>query len=94
MSKALAFEEIFSEPKNLRGDLRLLERAIRAGWEIPSSTKRRIREALLAIHRDLGVRPESWTGTDRRVVQRVAKVIVSMHRADVARLRAIAEDGK
>lgn len=36
----LPFEELFREPHHLRGDLRLLRRAIRDGWPIPEESRR------------------------------------------------------
>ena len=35
----LPFGELFRERKYLRSDLRLLEKAIRAGWPIPEETR-------------------------------------------------------
>lgn len=36
----LPFGELFREPHHLRGDLRLLRRAIREGWPIPEESRR------------------------------------------------------
>ena len=38
-SAGLKFDELLSDPHNYRGDLRLLERAVRNDWEIPPENR-------------------------------------------------------
>jgi hypothetical protein len=86
MSKALAFEEILSDPRHIRSDLRLLERAVLARWEIPHSAKRRIVERLREIVDDIK-RRTSETSIERRVMLRAQRVHLAMarvNREDVA----------
>lgn len=86
MSRSLAFEEILSDPRHIRGDLRLLERAVLARWEIPHSAKRRIVERLREIIDDTK-RRTAETSTERRIMLRAQRVHLAMarvNRQDVA----------
>lgn len=51
----LPFGELFREPRHLRGDLRLLRRAIREGWPIPEESRRVLMDRVHRILQD----PES-----------------------------------
>ncbi len=81
MSKSLAFEEILSDPRHIRSDLRLLERAVRARWEIPHSAKRRILERLREIFDDLKGRTDT-NSAERRTMLRVHRVHFAMGKVD------------
>jgi len=79
MSKSLAFEEILSDPRHLRGDLRILEKAVRERWEIPPSAKRRIVERLREVVDGIK-RRNLESATDRRAMLRIARIRATMSR--------------
>ena len=86
MSKSLAFEEILSDPRHIRSDLRLLERAVRARWEIPHAAKRRIVERLREIVDDLK-RRNAENSAERRTMlrgQRVHFAMAKVNREDIS----------
>ena len=71
----LPFGELFRDPHHLRGDLRLLRRAIREGWPIPETSRAALVERVgHAINR----LDELPTGTRIRATLRAAWVLLEM----------------
>lgn len=78
--KRLRFDEILSDDRHLRSDLRLLERAVRERWAIELMERRIIVEKIVEISKRLGEKEES-TGIDRRAMIRLGMLAVAMERA-------------
>lgn len=81
----LPFGELFREPHHLRGDLRLLRRAIREGWPIPEESRLVLLERVRLILQDPETVPE---GIRTRAILGAVKVIVE---ADRENLRGVFE---
>jgi hypothetical protein len=78
--KRLRFDEILSDDRHLRSDLRLLERAVRERWAIELMERRIIVEKIVEISNRLGEKEEP-TGIDRRAMIRLGMLAVAMDRA-------------
>lgn len=59
LTSTLPFAQLFREPRNLRGDLRLLRRAMREGWPIPAESRRVLMERVANILEEPEGVPES-----------------------------------
>lgn len=76
----LPFGELFREPKHLRGDLRLLRRAMREGWPIPEESRRVLLDRVSRIiHEPEGV-PE---GVRTRATLAAAWVVLEADRENL-----------
>jgi hypothetical protein len=75
-----ALSAIFGNPRRLRGDLRLLQRAIRSDWPIPA-------EAWPSLWTVLA---DAMAGPDHRAALRAAEILVDIERA---RLRGAFRSG-
>lgn len=82
---ALPFGELFRDPHHLRGDLRLLRRAIRAGWPIPDESRRVLLDRVSHLLHEPETVPE---GIRTRAVFRAAWVFLE---ADRENLRGVFE---
>ena len=81
----LPFGELFREPHHLRGDLRLLRRAMREGWPIPEESRRVLLDRVSRIIQE----PESVSeGIRDRAVLGAAWVLLE---ADRENLRGLCE---
>jgi len=78
--KRLRFDEILSDDRHLRSDLRLLERAVRERWALELVERRRIVEKIVEVSNRLGDK-EDPTGIDRRAMIRLWMLAVAMDRA-------------
>ena len=58
----LPFGELFRDPHHLRGDLRLLRRAIREGWPIPEESRRFLLDRVRRILQNPDSVPEGIRG--------------------------------
>jgi hypothetical protein len=81
----LPFGELFRDPHHLRGDLRLLRRAIREGWPIPEESRRVLLDRVSAIIDEPEAVPE---GIRTRAVFGAAWVVLE---ADRENLRGVFE---
>ena len=81
----LPFGELFREPHHLRGDLRLLRRAIREGWPIPEESRRILLDRVYRILQDPETVPEGIRG--RAVIGAVWVIL----EADRENLRGVFE---
>jgi len=81
----LPFGELFRDPRHLRGDLRLLRRAIREGWPIPEESRRVLLDRVLRIIEEPGTVPD---GIRDRAVLGALWVFVE---ADRENLRGLVE---
>ena len=77
---SLPFGELFREPHHLRGDLRLLRRAIREGWPIPEESRRVL---LDRVHRIIQERDAIPEGIRTRVVLGAAWVVIEADRENL-----------
>jgi len=75
----LRFDEILSDDRHLRSDLRLLERAVRERWAIELMERRIIVEKIVEISKRLGEKEDS-TGIDRRAMIRLGMLALAMER--------------
>lgn len=81
----LPFGELFREPHHLRGDLRLLRRAIREGWPIPEESRRILLDRVSRIFQE----PETISqGIRTRALIRAVWVVLE---ADRENLRGVFE---
>jgi hypothetical protein len=80
MDHRLPFGELFREPHHLRGDLRLLRRAIREGWPIPEQSRRVLMDRVHHILQDPESVPE---GTRTRATLRACWALLEAERADL-----------
>ena len=78
--KRLRFDEILSDDRHLRSDLRLLERAVRERWALELVERRRIVEKIVEVSNRLGDK-EDPTGIDRRSMIRLGMLALAMERA-------------
>jgi hypothetical protein len=76
----LPFGELFSSPKHLRADLRLLRRAIRGGWTIPEASRRLLMERVVAVLNEPESVPE---GVRTRATLAAAWVVLEADRTDL-----------
>ena len=58
----LPFGELFRDPHHLRGDLRLLRRAIREGWPLPEESRRVLLDRVQRILQNPDSVPEGIRG--------------------------------
>jgi len=75
----LRFDEILSDDRHLRSDLRLLERAVRERWALELVERRRIVEKIGEVSNRLGEKKEP-TGIDRRAMIRLGMLVLAMER--------------